>query len=73
VRKGEKSAVLLSSGKPDCLNDTNTEVLKVQKWVPLKRAQGDDREMAQQFRALAALPENSGSICSSDTVAHNWL
>jgi hypothetical protein len=37
------------------------------------KTQAGDGEMAQQLRALAALPENPGSIPSIYNVAHNHL
>ena len=32
-----------------------------------------NREMAQWLKALAAFPEDLGSIPSNEMVAHNWL
>jgi hypothetical protein len=51
----------------DILGCTGTE-RKVKNY-----SHGSWREMAQWLRALATLPENPGSIPSTDMAAHNCL
>jgi hypothetical protein len=41
--------------------------------LAVKKVQFGAGEMAQQLRALAALPEDLSSISSNHVVAHNYL